>query len=142
MKTNEKVLELVKERLELGQKKYGQDIPLKGEGNRDNLKESVEEILDLTVYLGAVLLEVKNERDENQKKNTYKIGVEEISLILKGLHMYHEEMYRENQVQVASNTLELINNIKRSCKWNEEDDKRISVHRDGPSKCIEGSNCD
>ena len=30
MKPNDKVLNLVKERLELGQIKYGQDIPLKG----------------------------------------------------------------------------------------------------------------
>lgn len=57
-KSNQRVLELVKERLELGQKRYGQDIPLAGEGGRDNLKESIEEALDLVVYLTATLLEI------------------------------------------------------------------------------------
>lgn len=141
MKPNDKVLNLVKERLELGQKKYGQDIPLKGEGGRDNLKESVEEILDLTVYLGAVLLEVKENRDKERTSNRKTVSPEEIKMLLKGLHMLYEESYRENQVAYASKVQDLINSMKSSSNWNETDEK--SIGRTEPyTKCIEGSNCD
>lgn len=64
--SNERVLKLIKERLELGQQKYKQDIPLKGEGGRDNLKESLEEILDLIVYIAATILELRDKRFYNQ----------------------------------------------------------------------------
>ena len=141
MKPNDKVLNLVKERLELGQKKYGQDIPLKGEGGRDNLKESVEEILDLTVYLGAVLLEVKENRDKERTSNRKTVSPEEIKMLLKGLHMLYEESYRENQVAYSSKVQDLINSMKSSSNWNETDEK--SIGRTEPyTKCIEGSNCD
>ena len=141
MKPNDKVLNLVKERLELGQKKYGQDIPLKGEGGRDNLKESVEEILDLTVYLGAVLLEVKENRDKERTSNRKTVSPEQIKMLLKGLHMLYEESYRENQVAYASKVQDLINSMKSSSNWNETDEK--SIGRTEPyNKCIEGSNCD
>ena len=141
MKPNDKVLNLVKERLKLGQKKYGQDIPLKGEGGRDNLKESVEEILDLTVYLGAVLLEVKENRDKERTSNRKTVSPEEIKMLLKGLHMLYEESYRENQVAYASKVQDLINSMKSSSNWNETDEK--SIGRTEPyTKCIEGSNCD
>ena len=141
MKPNYKVLNLVKERLELGQKKYGQDIPLKGEGGRDNLKESVEEILDLTVYLGAVLLEVKENRDKERTSNRKTVSPEEIKMLLKGLHMLYEESYRENQVAYASKVQDLINSMKSSSNWNETDER--SIGRTEPyTKCIEGSNCD
>ena len=141
MKPNDKVLNLVKERLELGQKKYGQDIPLKGEGGRDNLKESVEEISDLTVYLGAVLLEVKENRDKERTSNRKTVSPEEIKMLLKGLHMLYEESYRENQVAYASKVQDLINSMKSSSNWNETDEK--SIGRTEPyTKCIEGSNCD
>jgi len=141
MKPNDKVLNLVKERLELGQKKYGQDIPLKGEGGRDNLKESVEEILDLTVYLGAVLLEVKENRDKERTSNRKTVSPEEIKMLLKGLHMLYEESYRENQVAYASKVQDLINSMKSSSNWNETDER--SIGRTEPyTKCIEGSNCD
>ena len=45
-----------------GQKTYGQDIPLNGEGGRDNLKESLDEALDLAIYLCATILELKDRK--------------------------------------------------------------------------------
>lgn len=63
-KTNERVIDLLKERLDEGQKTYGQDIPLNGEGGRDNLKESLDEALDLSIYLCATILELM---DRNKK---------------------------------------------------------------------------
>ena len=44
--TNKLVLNLLEERLDIGQKEYGQDIPLTGEKGRDNLIESLYEVLD------------------------------------------------------------------------------------------------
>ena len=114
-----------------------------------SLKESVEEILDLTVYLGAVLLETKNTRDADSKQNRKQVNPEEIKMMLKGLHMLQSESYRENQMQYANKVGDLIKNIKESCKWSEEDEKSIgrsnTINTEqvtGPTKCIEGSNCD
>ena len=56
MKNNEKILKLIQQRLESGAKKYGEQVPI--DGRRDNLKESIEELLDLCVYLSAVALEL------------------------------------------------------------------------------------
>ena len=70
MDTNTKVLRLINARLELGQKKYKGSIPIKGEGGRDNLKESLEEALDMCVYLSATILQLIEERDE--KRNSKK----------------------------------------------------------------------
>jgi len=65
--TNRIVLDLLESRLKLGQDKYNQDIPLNGEGNRDNFDESIEEALDMTIYLAAALLEKKMWRDRYKK---------------------------------------------------------------------------
>ena len=70
MDTNTKVLLMINERMEIGQRKYKGTIPIKGEGGRDNLKESIEDALDLCVYLSATLLELMEIRDE--KRNSEK----------------------------------------------------------------------
>ena len=151
--TNTKVVDLIKGRLDMGQKKYGGSIPIRGEGGRDNLKESIEEILDLAVYLGATLLELEEERKQalkNNKRNLFNINVNDIQTILKGLHRQQEEAYMENQLQESQNIMTLINGIKESAKWNHEDDKRIGqtdnpmhqVDKEPFTKCIDGSNCD
>jgi len=56
MKNNDKILHLIKKRLKNGASKYGEQVPI--DGSRDNLKESIEELLDLCVYLSAVALEL------------------------------------------------------------------------------------
>tara|TARA_R100000005_G_C4993407_1_gene200466 strand:- start:71 stop:271 length:201 start_codon:yes stop_codon:yes gene_type:complete len=53
---NTRILLMIKDRLEKGAKKYHTDVPLDGDHGRDNLKEAIEEALDLSVYLSAVLL--------------------------------------------------------------------------------------
>ena len=70
MDTNTKVLSMINKRMEIGQKKYKGTIPIKSEGGRDNLKEAIEEVLDLSVYLSATLLELMEIRDE--KRNSEK----------------------------------------------------------------------
>jgi len=68
--TNVKVLRLINARMEIGQKKYKGSIPIKGEGGRDNLQESLEEALDMCVYLSATILELIEVR--NEKRNSKK----------------------------------------------------------------------
>jgi len=57
MTNNKKILNLIEKRLEIGAAKYEGQVPL--DGSRDNLIESIEEALDLSVYLAAVLLELR-----------------------------------------------------------------------------------
>ncbi len=47
---------MIKQRLDVGAAKYGEQVPI--DGSRDNLKESIEEVLDLCVYLAGVMLEL------------------------------------------------------------------------------------
>ena len=56
---NEEILKLVSERLQVGQLKYGKDIP-KTDG-RNWIKNALEEILDAMVYVGNVLLTINED---------------------------------------------------------------------------------
>ena len=58
---NTRLLIKLAERLELGQMKYGKDIPR--DDGRKWTKEALEEILDAMVYIGNVLLTI----DEKEK---------------------------------------------------------------------------
>ena len=62
---NEKLIEKIKERLQVGRQKYGHENVLFDD--RDFLKESLEEALDCCVYLAASLLEIS----ENEKINSW-----------------------------------------------------------------------
>ena len=66
LNNNDRVLLLIKERQEHGQKKYKQHIPMDGEKGRDNLKEALEEALDLSVYLAATILSLKEKNNVQQ----------------------------------------------------------------------------
>ena len=62
MIANQKILDLIKTRLEKGALKYGEELdPSDG---RDWIEESIEELLDATVYLTAKLLSIK-EREKS-----------------------------------------------------------------------------
>ena len=60
---NDKILNLISERLHLGEQKYGNENVTKD--GRDFVKESLEEALDCAVYLAARLIEL----DEKEKEN-------------------------------------------------------------------------
>lgn len=154
---NDKVLELLKSRLELGKTKYETNIPLNGEGGRDNLKESLDEVLDLSIYITATILEQLNKR----KSKSYTVQPNSMQYIIRGLHMLHSEAYRENSMDTCNEIMELISALKKGSNWCHEDDKRIGqldnpinkIHDVSPhdpgdendtpySKCIPGSNCD
>ena len=60
---NRKILKLIEKRLLIGERKYGhQNIINDG---RNFLKESLEEALDCSVYLAALLIEL-NEKEEGR----------------------------------------------------------------------------
>lgn len=57
---NDKILELIKRRLELGAEKYQKENLLSDGRNFE--QEALEEILDACVYISARLLEIYNTR--------------------------------------------------------------------------------
>ena len=57
---NDKIIELIRERLELGAKKYGRENI--ASDNRDFIQESLEEILDCMVYVSCKLIEIKERK--------------------------------------------------------------------------------
>ena len=65
---NKKILDLIEQRLVIGEKRYGkQNIASDG---RDFVKESLEEALDCSVYLAGRIIEIMEKRDAKkiQKK--------------------------------------------------------------------------
>ncbi len=60
--TNDRVLELISHRLDVGQRKYRQDMQLTD--GRDMIKESLEEILDACVYVATELIKLKDRVDK------------------------------------------------------------------------------
>ena len=59
---NTKILDLIEERLIIGERKYGNENVI--DDGRDFIQEALEEALDCAVYLAAKLIEIKNKRKE------------------------------------------------------------------------------
>ena len=55
---NKEIVELVKARLDHGQKQYGSDVTLND--SRDWAEEALEEAIDMIVYLSAQLLRMRS----------------------------------------------------------------------------------
>jgi hypothetical protein len=60
---NIKILDLIEERLLIGERKYGNENVI--DDGRDFIQEALEEALDCAVYLAAKLIEIKNKRKED-----------------------------------------------------------------------------
>ena len=60
---NIKILDLIEERLLIGERKYGNENVIND--GRDFIQEALEEALDCAVYLAARLIEIKNKRKED-----------------------------------------------------------------------------
>ena len=54
---NDQIIKLIRERLELGAKKYGHENVVSGD--RDFINEALEEVLDCMVYASCKLIEIK-----------------------------------------------------------------------------------
>jgi len=61
---NDKIIEMVQARLDLGAKKYGK--PNIASDGRDFVQESLEEVLDCCVYICGKLIEIKEHGDEGR----------------------------------------------------------------------------
>ena len=59
---NIKILDLIEERLIIGERKYGNENVIND--GRDFIQEALEEALDCAVYLAAKLIEIKNKKGE------------------------------------------------------------------------------
>ena len=59
---NIEILDLIEERLIIGERKYGSENVIND--GRDFVQEALEEALDCAVYLAAKLIELKNKRKE------------------------------------------------------------------------------
>tara|TARA_R110002020_G_scaffold2069_1_gene9494 strand:+ start:278 stop:463 length:186 start_codon:yes stop_codon:yes gene_type:complete len=55
---NEEIKKMISDRLDLGQAKYNQDVPINDD--RDFTQEALEELLDACVYLSRQILRIKN----------------------------------------------------------------------------------
>ena len=121
--SNDRVIAMIRERLNLGQKRYGQDIPLNGEGGRDNFKESIEEALDMSIYLTATLLENADKKENKSERKTWQ--AEEVRIILSGLHKLYSSKYAENQLDLCTKIDDIIRSIKKATKWSDEDEKTL-----------------
>ena len=66
---NAKIIELIRERLELGAKKYGHENIISDD--RDFIQESLEEVLDCMVYAACKLLEIKEYNKYNEYSMTH-----------------------------------------------------------------------
>ena len=62
---NIKILDLIEERLLIGERKYGNENVIND--GRDFIQEALEEALDCAVYLAAKLIEIKNKRKEDME---------------------------------------------------------------------------
>ena len=58
---NEEVIQLIKERLDAGAKKYGEEILI--DDKREFVVETLEEILDACVYLACKIIQLKEKND-------------------------------------------------------------------------------
>ena len=62
---NIEILDLIEERLLIGERKYGNENVVND--GRDFVQEALEEALDCAVYLAAKLIEIKNKRKEEME---------------------------------------------------------------------------
>tara|TARA_R110002012_G_scaffold13294_2_gene57267 strand:+ start:531 stop:1034 length:504 start_codon:yes stop_codon:yes gene_type:complete len=72
IQNNDKIIDLIKKRLDVGKETYHQNVPIMPEDDitRDNFYESVEEALDLSVYLSAYMLRLMEEREQREAEPT------------------------------------------------------------------------
>lgn len=70
IQNNDLIIDLIKERLDVGAKRYHQNVPIlpKDDITRDNFYEAVEEALDLSVYLSAYMLRLMEEREQQESE--------------------------------------------------------------------------
>ena len=66
---NEEVLSLIKTRLDVGAKKYGEEILINDK--REFIHETLEELLDACVYLSCKIIQLKERSDKWLKEKNH-----------------------------------------------------------------------
>ena len=98
---NEKILELIQERMTIGEERYGHGIRKNDDTTQwgtklDSWTEmGLEEALDLTIYLSAQLLRVL--ANEEEQKRLDKLRLEHVLKMAKTIKRY--ELIHENQIR-------------------------------------------
>ena len=59
---NEEIIKAIRERLEHGKKEYPEELDIND--GRDRVQESLEEALDLAVYITAKLLQIQKDKED------------------------------------------------------------------------------
>jgi len=84
---NKEILDQIKTRLEIGAKKYGEELNPKD--GREWLQESIEEMLDACVYLSAKLMLIKSKEKGWKTKSPVgeklRISGHEVELVIEAL---------------------------------------------------------
>jgi hypothetical protein len=93
---NQKIIDLIKTRLEKGAQNYGEE--LNPEDGRDWIEESIEELLDACVYLSAKLLLIK---EHEEISITLPVNPEEVEMLHKALDAYSASRYIEGENKIS-----------------------------------------
>lgn len=72
MDCNSEIISLVKSRMEKGRKEYGHGL-VQNSGY-DWIKEALEEALDMSIYLSAKLIEIRNEEVKMSAMSTSELS--------------------------------------------------------------------
>ena len=63
---NEKIIELIKERMDIGKREYGEQLDVFDGRNWE--KETLEELLDACVYLASAILKLMLAKERNKNE--------------------------------------------------------------------------
>ena len=129
MIVNQRILDLIKTRLEKGALKYGEELdPFDG---RDWIEESIEELLDATVYLTAKLLSIKEREksdyilveqttaDEFNQKDTHSslpIDSNEVTMLHRALDDYSASKYMVGDSKTSEKFRDLAAKIVKAAQ--------------------------
>lgn len=83
IQNNESIMNMIQSRLDFGASKYLQNVPVMPEDDitRDMFYEAIEEVLDLSIYLGAFMLRLMKYKEilENDVNNIKKKSTTPVS---------------------------------------------------------------
>jgi len=88
----------IAERLDIGAKKYGMQVPIEESDGRIFTKEAYEELCDAIVYLSSIGLNlIAKARNENEHIQAYKMGSVLFNITYQTIK-YMEEIYEKEKI--------------------------------------------
>tara|TARA_R100001594_G_scaffold149124_1_gene206052 strand:+ start:583 stop:1008 length:426 start_codon:yes stop_codon:yes gene_type:complete len=130
MADNNKIVELIKRRLNVGQKEYGHEIDVND--GRDWLKESLEEQLDSIVYTAAALIQIQKKTITNhgppysmantsgKKKPPLSLSYNETEMLFTALEEMSSTLYISGENAKSSEYSGLLRKLKKSTNHKEK----------------------